>query len=82
MKVAREMKLITKRQALKEIYPNLPSDQLDKRLKELEEELKEEKDEMMSMGLTPGFSQLDRQKEGVSDEKLIEKAGDGGAETK
>ena len=82
MKVAREMKLITKRQALKEIYPNLPSDQLDKRLKELEEELKEEKDEMMSMGLTPGFSQLDRQQEGVSDEKLIEKAGDGGAETK
>lgn len=82
MKVARELKLITKRQALKEIYPNLPSDQLDTRLEELEEELKKEKDEMMAMGLTPGFSQLDRQQEGVSDEKLIEKKTDGGAETK
>ena len=73
MKVARDLKLITKRQALKELYPNLPADQLDSRLAELEAELKKEKDEMMSMGLTPGFSQLARQQEGVSDQKLAEK---------
>lgn len=81
MKVARDLKLITKRQALREIYPNLPDDQLDERLSELEEELKKEKDEMMSMGLTPGFSQLDRQQQGVSDEKLAEKAANGGTES-
>ncbi len=77
MKLARELKLITKKQALQEIYPNLPNEQLDKRIEELEAELKEEKKEMMSMGLTPGFSQLDRQQQGVSDEKMKEKA-DGG----
>lgn len=81
MKVARELKLITKKQALKEIYPNLPNEQLDKRLAELEEELSKEKKEMMSMGLTPGFTQLDRQQQGVSDEKLEEKQGNGGAES-
>lgn len=81
MKVARELKLITKKQALREIYPNLPEDQLDARIKELEEELEKEKNEMMSMGLTPGFTQLARQQEGVSDEKLAEKAGNGGAES-
>jgi len=77
MKVARELKLITKRQALKEIYPNLPEDQLDVRLEELEEELKKEKKEMMQMGLTPGATQLDRQKAGVSDANLIKKAANG-----
>lgn len=81
MKVARELKLITKKQALREIYPNLPEDQLNARLEELEEELKKEKKEMMSMGLTPGFSQLNRQKQGVSDEKLMEKVGNGGTES-
>lgn len=81
MKVARELKLITKKQALKEIYPNLPEDQLNKRLEELEEELKKDKEEMMSMGLTPGFTQLARQQEGVSDEKLAEKQSNGGAES-
>lgn len=77
MKVARDLKLITKKQALKELFPNLPETQLNARLEELEEELKKEKDEMMSMGLTPGFSQLDRQQQGVSDEKLAEKANGG-----
>ena len=77
MKVARELKLITKKQALKEIYPNLPEEQLNKRIEELEEELKKEKQEMMSMGLTPGFSQLSRQQEGVNDAKMIEKANGG-----
>lgn len=81
MKVARELKLITKKQALKEIYPNLPEDQLDKRIEELEAELTKEKEEMMSMGLTPGFSQLERQQEGVSDEKLAEKQADGGTQS-
>lgn len=77
IKVARDLKLITKKQALKELYPNLPEDQLDKRLEELEEELKKEKDEMMSMGLTPGATQLDRQQKGVSDEKLAQKEANG-----
>lgn len=77
MKVARDLKLITKKQALKELYPNLPEEQLVARLEELEEELKKEKDEMMSMGLTPGFTQLDRQQQGVSDQKLAEKANNG-----
>lgn len=81
IKVAREIKLITKKQALQELYPNLPQDQLEQRLKELEDELKKEKQEMMSMGLTPGFSQLDRQQQGVSDAKLIQKAADGGAQS-
>lgn len=82
MKVARELKLITKKQALKEIYPNLPEPQIDIRLKELEEELSKEKEEMMSMGITPGFTQLSRQQEGVSDEALAAKAKDGGTESK
>ncbi len=77
IKTAREIKLITKKQALKELFPNLPEDQLDARLADLEEELKKEKDEMMSMGLTPGFTQLDRQQQGVSDEKLAEKEANG-----
>lgn len=64
MKVARELKLITKKQALKELYPNLPEDQLQERLDELEEELAKEKDEMLSMGLTPGFTQKAQQQEG------------------
>lgn len=81
MKVARELKLITKKQALQELYPNLPKTQIEARLKELEEELKKEKDEMMEMGLTPGFSQLERQKQGVSDEKLQEKKSNGGTDT-
>jgi len=77
MKVARDLKLITKKQALKEIYPNLPEDQLNQRLADLDEELEKEKKEMMSMGLTPGFTQLGRQQQGVSDEKLAQKAANG-----
>ena len=80
MKVARELKLITKKQALKEIYPNLPEDQLDDRIKELEEELKKEKDEMMSMGLTPGFTQLEAQQEGGAQTKAMKREQDGGTE--
>lgn len=81
IKVARDLKLITKKQALREIYPNLPENQLDERISELEEELLKDKKEMMSMGLTPGFSQLARQQQGVSDERLAEQEQDGGAES-
>lgn len=77
IKALRDIKLITKKQALKEIFPDLPEAQLDERIEELEEELKKEKKEMMAMGLTPGFSQLDRQQQGVNDAKLIEKANGG-----
>lgn len=73
MKVARDLKLITKKRALKELYPNLAEAQLEQWLEELEEEGKKEKEEMLSMGLTPGFQQLDRQQQGVSDEKLAGK---------
>lgn len=81
MKVARELKLITKKQALKEIYPNLPEDQLNERLAELEEELKKEKDEMMSMGLTPGFTQLAAQQEGGAATKAMNREENGGTES-
>lgn len=77
MKVARELKLITKKQALREIYPNLPEAQLDKRITELEEELKKEKKEMMAMGITPGATQLAQQQVGKSTEKIAEQAKDG-----
>lgn len=73
MKVARDLKLITKKQALKELYPNLPEDQLDQRLAELEEELSKEKEEMMSMGLTPGFTQLQQQQEGGAATKAAQR---------
>jgi hypothetical protein len=58
IKVARDIKLITKKQALKELYPTLSEDQIDQRIKELEDEGKKEKEDMMSMGLTPSFTQL------------------------
>lgn len=81
MKIARDLKLITKKQALKELYPNLPEDQLDARLQELEEELKKEKREMMSMGLTPSFTQLGAQQEGGAATKAAQREDDdGGAE--
>ena len=73
IKVARDLKLITKKQALKELFPNLSDDQIEQRLEELDEELSKEKEEMLSMGLTPGFTQLSRQQEGVSDQKLADK---------
>lgn len=79
MKVARDLKLITKRRALKELYPNLPEDQLDDWIQELKEEGEEEKKQMLAMGLTPGFQQLQRQQQGVSDNKLAERD-NGGAE--
>lgn len=82
MKIARDLKLITKKQALKELYPNLPEDQLDARLAELEEELKKEKREMMSMGLTPSFTQLATQQEGGAATKAAQREDDdGGAES-
>jgi len=81
MKIARDLKLITKKQALKELYPNLPEDQLDARLKELEEELKKEKDEMMSMGLTPSFTQLDQQQEGGAQTKAMNKEDNAGSKS-
>jgi hypothetical protein len=77
MKIGRELKLITKRRALQELYPNLTEEQLDIRVKELDEEGAKEKEEMFSMGLTPGFSQLDRQQQGKSDDKLAEDASGG-----
>lgn len=77
MKVARDLKLITKKQALREIYPNLPEDQLVQRIKELDEELEKEKKEMMSMGLTPGFAQKAEQQVGKSPEKIAEQAANG-----
>lgn len=58
IKVARDIKLITKKQALKELYPTLSEDQINQRIEELEEEGKKEKEDMMSMGLTPSFTQL------------------------
>lgn len=80
MKVARELKLITKKQALKELYPNLPEDQLNERLAELEEELRKDKEEMMSMGLTPGFTQLAQQQEGGAATKAEQREENGGSE--
>jgi flagellar motility protein MotE (MotC chaperone) len=77
IQIARDLKLITKKQALKDIYPNMPDDQLNARIEELEEELTKEKDEMMSMGLTPGATQLSRQQLGVSDEAIVEQAVNG-----
>jgi hypothetical protein len=81
MKVARDLKLITKKQALKELYPNLPEDQLKQRLTELEEELAKEKEEMMSMGLTPGFTQLAAQQEGGAATKAEQREENGGSES-
>jgi hypothetical protein len=80
MKVARDLKLITKKQALKELYPNLPEDQLEQRLTELEEELAKEKEEMLSMGLTPGFTQLAAQQEGGAATKAEQREENGGSE--
>lgn len=82
MKVARDLKLITKKQALKELYPNLPEDQLMERLEELQEELKKEKEEMMSMGLTPGFTQLAAQQEGGAATKALKREESGGSKPK
>jgi len=82
MKVARELKLITKKQALRELYPNLPMPQLEERLAELEDELAEEKKEMMSMGLTPGFTQKAEQQVGKSPEKIAQQAENGGTKPK
>jgi transcriptional regulator NrdR family protein len=82
MKVARDLKLITKKQALKELYPNLPADQLEQRLEELEEELSKEKQEMMSMGLTPGFTQKAEQMEGGAATKAANRELNGRSEPK
>lgn len=66
IKVARDMKLITKKQALKELFPNLSDIQIQDRLDELVKEGEEEKEKMLSMGLTPGFTQLATQQQGVA----------------
>lgn len=81
LKVAKELHLITRKQALKEIYPNLSAAQIDERLQEIEEEMEKDKERQLAMGLTPGFTQLDRQRAGVSDEMLVERVQNGGTET-
>lgn len=58
IKIARDLKLMTRKQALQELYPDLTADQLETRLKDVEDELKKEKDEMLDMGITPGFTQF------------------------
>ena len=46
-------------------------------LKDKIEELKKEKREMMSMGLTPSFTQLGQQQEGGAQTKAMNKEADG-----
>jgi hypothetical protein len=58
IKIGRELKLLTRRHALRELYPDLSEAQLDDRLLEIEDELTKEKHEMVNMGLTPGFTQF------------------------
>lgn len=58
IKIGRELKLLTRKQALQELYPDLTAEQLQARLDDVEEELKKEKDEMLDMGITPGFTQF------------------------
>lgn len=70
IRVARELRLMSRKQALREIYPNLSEEELAVRLDEIEQELTDDKEKMMAMGLTPGFQQLNRQQQGVSDEDL------------
>jgi hypothetical protein len=58
IKIGRELKLMTRMQALRELYPDLTEEQLKDRVLSVEEELKKEKDEMLSMGITPGLTQF------------------------
>jgi hypothetical protein len=58
IKIGRDLKLLTRKQALRELYPDLTEEQLQDRLTEVEDELSKEKDEMLSMGITPGFTQF------------------------
>lgn len=58
IKIGRELKLMTRKQALRELYPDLTEEQLQDRLESVEEELAKEKDEMLSMGITPGLTQF------------------------
>lgn len=57
IKIGRDLKLLTRKQALQELYPDLTEDQLMARLTAVEDELMKEKEEMMDMGITPGFTQ-------------------------
>ena len=75
IKIGRDLKLLTKKQALQELFPNLSEEQLQKRLDELSDELSKEKEEMMSMGLTPGFMQLASQQQNVPKEEVEQDAG-------
>lgn len=75
IKIGRDLKLLTKKQALQELYPNLTDEQLDARMTELSAELSKEKEEMMSMGLTPGFMQLASQQQNVPKEEVEQDAG-------
>ncbi len=54
IKVARDLKMMTKEQALREIFPNETTEQIQTRLKEIKEELEEDKKAMLRMGMTPG----------------------------
>lgn len=56
IKIGRELKLLTRRHALKELFPNLSEEQIDARLDAIKEELSDEKEEMVNLGLTPGLT--------------------------
>lgn len=58
IKIGRDLKLLTRKQALQELYPDLNEEQLMSRLKDVEDELMKEKEEMLDMGITPGFTQF------------------------
>ena len=75
IKIGRDLKLLTKKQALQELYPSLSDEQLEERLSDLSEELEKEKKEMMSMGLTPGFMQLASQQQNRPKEDVEQDAG-------
>jgi hypothetical protein len=58
IKIGRDLKLLTRKQALQELYPDLTMEQLEARLQDVEDELMKEKEEMLDMGITPGFTQF------------------------
>jgi hypothetical protein len=58
IKIGRELKLLTRKQALQELYPDLTTEQLQARLDDVEAELLQEKNDMLDMGITPGLTQF------------------------
>lgn len=58
IKIGRDLKLLTRKQALQELYPDLNEEQLQARLDDVEAELTKEKNEMLDMGITPGLTQF------------------------